>query len=557
LAPKWPRTLEGTIEVGTFLEFLKNLGTVRLAIMGVVFVALALFFVFMTTRLTGSNMNLLFSNLDTADSSQVVAQLAQQNIPYEIKNKGTEIFVPSDKVNSARISLASQGLPSSGTVGYEIFDDASALGTTNFMQNISLVRALEGELARTIRSLKVVHSARVHLVLPKRQLFSRDKQSATASVILRLRGSGRLAGEKIAAVQHLVASAVPDLSPDRVAVVDDKGNLLARGDDTDNDAVRVNSLIERKIALETRLTQELTQLLIKSVGPGKVHVRIEADLDFDRISTTEETYNPDGQVVRSTRTIDENASSQESENRTVTVQTNIPDGGQDGQGGPKASTRETKIDESVNFEISKKITNFAREIGTIKRLSVAVLIDGDMVENANGDMEYKPRTTTQMENIAKLVTSAIGFNEDRGDTVEVINMQFADQHLEVEVPLDLFFGLQKNDLLRIAEVVVLSILAILVILLVVRPLVSRAFEALPAAAAAAEQKLLAEAALAAPALTAPEGPPDAIDEFEELIDIDRVEGRVKASSVKKVGEIVEKHPEEALSIIRNWMYQES
>ena len=179
-----------------------------------------------------------------------------------------------------------------------------------------------------------------------------------------------------------------------------------------------------------------------------------------------------------------------------------------------------------------------------------------MVENADGDLEYQARPGPEMENLAKLVSSAIGFNEGRGDTIEVINMRFADQHLDVEEPLDLFFGLQKNDLLRIAEVVVLSILAILVILLVVRPLVSRAFEALPAAAAAAEQKLLEEAALMAPAIAAPESiPPGAMDEFEELID--RVEGRVKASSVKKVGEIVEKHPEEALSIIRNWMYQEA
>lgn len=543
--------------MGTFLDILKNLGTVRLAIMGVVFVALALFFIFMTSRLTGTNMDLLFSNLDSADSNQIIAQLQQQSVRYEIKNNGAQIFVPADKVGSTRIALASQGLPGGGTVGYEIFDDASALGTTNFMQNISLVRALEGELARTIRSLKSVHSARVHLVMPKRQLFSRDKQSATASVILKMRGSGKLNNDRVAAIQHIIASAVPDLDPARVSIVDDKGNLLARGDDTDSESVRSNSLIERKIALETRLTRQLTDLLTKSVGPGKVHIRIDAELDFDRISTTEETFNPDGQVVRSTRTIDENQSSEELENQTVTVQTNLPDGAQDSQGGPRASSREGKTDEQVNFEISKKITNFAREIGTIKRLSVAVLIDGTMVENADGDLEYKDRTTAEIDNLAKLVSSAIGFNEDRGDILEVINMQFADQHLEVEIPLDLFFGLQKNDLLRIAEYIVLSIVAILVILLVVRPLVSRAFEALPAVAAAAEQKLLEEAAIAAPAIAAPEGPPDGIDEFEELIDIDRVEGRVKASSVKKVGEIVEKHPEEALSIIRNWMYQET
>jgi len=536
--------------VGNFIDFLRNLGTVRVAIMGVVFAALILFFIFMMTRITGSSMDLLFSNLDPADSNEIITQLQQKNIPYDVKENGGQIFIPSDKVASMRIALASQGLPSGDSIGYEIFDDTNALGTTNFMQNISLVRALEGELARTIRSLKSVHSARVHLVLPKRQMFSREKQSATASVILKMRGSGKLAGERIAAVQHLVASAVPELDPVRVAIVDDKGNLLAKGDKTDT--VRADSLIERKIALELRLARELTELLAKSVGPGKVHVRIDADLDFDRISTTEETYDPDGQVVRSTRTIDENMTSEESQNQTVTVQTNLPDG-QENQGGPKASSRESKTDEQVNFEITKKITNFAREIGAIKRLSVAVLVDGNMVENSEGVKEYKPRPANEMENLTKLVSSAIGYNKERGDTVEVVNMKFADQSLDTDEPLDLFFGLQKEDLLRMTEVTVLSILAILVILLIVRPLVSRAFESLPATAADADQKLIEDGGIATPALSGPEG----VDEFDELIDIERIEGRVKASALKKVGEIITNNPEEALSIIRSWMYKDA
>ena len=494
-------------------------------------------------------MDLLFSNLNSSDSNEIITQLQQKNIPYDVKENGSQIFIPSSKVASLRIALASQGLPSGESIGYEIFDDTSALGTTNFMQNIALVRALEGELARTIRSLKSVHSARVHLVLPKRQMFSREKQTATASVILKMRGSNKLSGERIAAVQHLVASAVPELDPIRVAIVDDKGNLLAKGDKTDT--VHADSLIERKIALELRLARELTELLSKSVGPGKVHVRIDADLDFDRISTTEETYDPDGQVVRSTRSIDENMTSEESENQTVTVETNLPDG-QGNQGGPKASTRESKTDEQVNFEITKKITNFAREIGAIKRLSVAVLVDGDTVVNTNGIKEYKPRPAPEMENLTKLVSSAIGFNKERGDTVEVVNMKFADQRLDTDKPLDLFLGLQKEDLLRITEVTVLSILAILVILLIVRPLVSRAFESFPGATAGSDQNLIADGTLASPALSAP----SEFEDYEELIDIETIEGRVSKSALNKVGDIISSNPEEALAIVRGWMYDE-
>jgi len=538
--------------VGNFTEFLRNLGTVRIAIMGVVFVALMLLFIFLTTRLTGTSMELLFSNLEPADSNQIIMQLQQQNIPYDLKENGREIFVPNDKVGTTRIALASQGLPSGASVGYEIFDNSSSLGTTNFMQDISLVRALEGELARTIRSLKAVHSARVHLVLPKRQMFSREKQSATASVILKMRGNNKLTGERIAAVQHLVASAVPELDPNRVAIVDDKGNLLARGDETQSDTVQANTLIERKIALELRLTRELTEFLVKSVGPGKIQVRVDASLDFDRLSTTEETYDPDGQVVRSTRTIDESQTSEETESQAVTVQTNLPDGAQDGAGSPKASNREAKTDEQVNFEISKKITNFAREIGSIKRLSIAVLVDGTMVKNAEGAMEYKARPPAEMDNISKLVASAIGFNEERGDTLEVVNMRFASQGLGTDEVQDLIFGLPKEDLLKIAEIFVLGILAILVILLVVRPLVSRAFEILPATSSA--QQLIEDGTLSTPALS---GPDSMTPDIEELIDIERIEGRVKAESLRKVETFIAENPEEALSIIRSWMYQET
>ena len=203
--------------------------------------------------------------------------------------------------------------------------------------------------------------------------------------------------------------------------------------------------------------------------------------------------------------------------------------------------------------MSKKIINHVREVGIINRLSVAVLIDGVRGIEDN-EPTYQPRSEAEMELLATLVRGAIGFNADRGDTVEVINMEFADVVVE-GIELELFFGLDKNDLLRMAEVLVLSIVAILVILLVVRPLVSRAFESIPSAAAAGERLLTDQAG----ALTAPGIPSEVTvgeERFEELIDIDRVEGRVKASSVNKVGGLVEKHPEEALSIVRSWMYQE-
>ena len=539
--------------MGTLVTFLKSMGTARLAVMGVMLVAMTFFFIFMITRLTGSNLQLLYSDLSLSDQNAITAQLTSRGIPFEVQ--GNQLLVPAQQVGSLRMAMAAEGLPLGGVAGYAIFDDASSLGTTNFMQNIQLVRALEGELAKSIRSLESVKNARVHLVMSRRQLFTRDKPSASAAVVLKMRGAATLTSEQIASIQHLVASAISELDPSRVSIVDNKGKLLATGNETDSELARSNDLVARRVNFENRIVNELTELLEKSVGVGNSKVSINADLDFDRISTTEEIFDPDGQVVRSSNTIEETSRGEESEaEQPVGVQQNLPDANQEG-GGAKSSNTESRTEEVTNFEISKKITNHVRESGLINRLSVAVLIDGELIEQEGGEVVYRKRTDEEMDNLAKLVSSAIGYNAERGDTVEVINMRFVEEEVDLEEPLDLFFGLQKNDLVRIAEILVLLILAVLAILLVVRPLLTRAFEALPAAAAEAEQRLLAEAAGMA-AIEGPEAPVEEPD-YEELIDIDRVEGRVQSSSIKKVGEIVDKHPDEALSIIRNWMYQEA
>ncbi len=544
---------------------LRNLGPMRLAIMGAVMVGLIGFFIFLITKLTTPSMELLYGELESSDSASIQSRLQSMSIPYELKQGGAQILVPANDVGRARLSLANEGLPGGGSIGYEIFDDADSLGTTNFMQNVNLVRALEGELARTIQTLSSVKDARIHLVMPKRELFSREKQEPSASVVLRMRGAVRLNSEQVSAVQHLVAAAVPGLNPSRVSIVDNKGKLLAGGfeDEDDVGAMAAKAEEQRRI-LENRLGRTIEELLERTVGFGKVRAEVHAEVDFDRISTQSEEFNPDGQVVRSTQTVEQSASSRDTEGQSpVSVGTNLPDPTAGAGESQSSAAADNRTEETVNFEISKKIINHVRETGIVKRLSVAVLLDGNRVKNEDGDLVYQPRSEAEMELLATLVRGSIGFNADRGDTVEVINMEFAEFE-EPEEKLELFFGLGKNDLLRIAEILVLAIVALLVILLVVRPLVSRAFESIPSAAAASERLLAEQAAGLAPALAGPgapgvPAPTEGMEEeqFEELIDIDRVEGRVKASSVKKVAEIVEKHPDEALSIVRAWMYQEA
>lgn len=543
----------------TFGQTLRNLGPMRIAVMGGVVIGLVAFFIYLTSRLATPQLSLLYGDMDSEDSTRIASQLKSSGIPYEVRSNGSQVYVPADKVANLRLTMANQGMPSGGSMGYEIFDNTDNLGTTAFTQNINLVRALEGELARSITTIGSVRSARVHLVLPRRAVFSRVRQEPSASIVLKMRGAGRLAAGQVAAIQHLVAAAIPGLNPNRISIIDNKGTLLARGTDGKDGSAMANNAEEKRIGLQNRLARNIEEMLEVTLGPGKVRAEVSAEMDFDRISISEETFNPDGQVVRSTQSVEETTSSSEADTSgAVTVAGSLPDANQ-GNDGANSSAAESRTEETVNFEISKKVINHVREPGILKRLSVAVLVDGIYTEGADGNSTYKPRDIKEMELLATLVRGAIGFDADRGDSVEVINMKFVVVEEDTTLQVDFFFGLEKEDLLRMAEILVLSIVAILVLLLVVRPLVTRAFEAIPSAASAASEAAarLAEqnatAALAGPNMGMDGGNEN---EFEDMIDLERIEGRVKASSVKKVGEIVHKHPEEALSIIRSWLYQE-
>ena len=532
----------------TLILAFKNLGPARVGVISAVLLGMLGFFIFLIMRLGSPSMVLLYGELSSSDSSQIVSQLQGMGVPFELKNNGAQVLVPNERALKLRITLAEKGVPSGGSLGYELFDDQDSIGNTNFVQNINLIRALEGELSRTIQTLTKVRAARVHLVLPKRELFSREKQQPSASITLK--ASGQLDAEQVAAIQHLVAAAVPSLEPTRVSIVDSRGKLLARGFEDDPATSLTQKAEERRRKFESRMGRTIEQLLEKTVGNGKVRAEIKAEMDFDRISTVNEKYNPDGQVVRSTQSIEESNTTRDTEGaQPVTVGTNLPDPGSAGSTA-SSTADQNRAEETVNFEISKQIVNHVREAGIVKRLSVAVLIDGIRGFDEGGQPTYKPRSETEMELLATLVRGAIGFNADRGDTVDVINMEYADWHEEME-GIGPFFGIDKNDLLHMAEVLVLSIVAILVILLVVRPLVSRAFDTISPVAAMGE-RLLADQAGAALA-----GPEEFEEEIEELIDIDRVEGKVKSSSAKQIGDFVDKYPEEALSIIRGWMHQRS
>jgi flagellar M-ring protein fliF len=534
--------------VNNFIQSIKNLSPGRLASIAAIVIFLISFFVYLATKLNTGDYAVLYTDLEMEDAKQIVQHLETANIKYRLTKNGTEILVPEEDVNKMRIDTADLAMASKGSnVGYEIFDNTDALGSTNFVQNVNLIRALEGELARTIRSVDHIKSARVHLVLPKREMFSREEQMPTASVVIKTDG-GKLSLESIHSIQQLIAAAVPKLDVKNVSIVDSAGNLLTNNFE-DEEAVTVANNEALRLEQERKMSLQVQNLLEKSVGEGKVRAQVNLDMDFDQIVTNEEIYDPDSQVVRSQATVTDNSTTDNVE-QPVSVAQNIPNGDMVAAGTGSVS-RKSRTEETVNYEISKVVRNKVKNSGTIKRLGVAVIVDGIYERNAEGKVVYRDRTPEEMEQIRSLVKSAVGFDAERGDMVEVANMKFASNQPEIEeVNEVLIMGFTKDELIRIAEGIGVAIVAILVILLVIRPLINNAFET---NTANGEGRLLGDNAeednlLLSNFLNEEDG------EIDELINMNKIDGRIKVSSLKKINDIVEKNPDAAVNIIRGWLY---
>lgn len=557
--------------MNNFVATLKQLGPVRLGIMGAILASLLVFFAFVSAHISSPGaMKLLYDNLSGMDSGAMTAKLDEAKIPYEVSSDGTRIMVPDSDVGKARMMLARDGLPNGGTMGYEIFDQQSGFGTTSFVQNINQVRALEGELSRTIDAVQGVQSARVHLVLPERELFSRESRPASASVFLALKPGASLDRGNILAIQSLVASAVPQLKAQGVTVIDSHGVLLARGGEDDDSAMPVKA-DEMRRNYEQRLAHAVEDIVGRTVGYGRVHATVSADLDFNRVSTNSEIYDPEGQVARSTQTVSDKNTERQSSSSEVSVQNNLP--GIAGTSDETPTSEGNRSEETTNYEISKTVKNMVSEVGTVKKLSVAVLIDGIYTETKKKDDKgketdetiktYQPRSQEELDKITLLVKSAVGFDEKRGDSIDVANMQFAEVDTGgVAANSNLLFGFERSELLNAAEVLAVAILAVLVILLVVQPMIGRLLAAENMAPRGDDRKAGPEMLPGRPATPAlagpsPQMPKPQMAEEDTLIDMSRVEGKVKASSVKKVEDIVNSYPAETVSVIRSWMSQET
>ena len=432
------------------------------------------------------DMQVLFANLAVDDASGIIDKLKDAKVPYETTNGGTTVLVPNAQVHDLRLEMAGQGLPHGGGVGYEIFD-RTTMGMSDFVQKLNYRRALQGELARTITQMPEVDRARVHLAIPERRLFATEQDRARASVVVSLRASQTLTKAQVQGVVHLVSSSVEGLQARDVTVVDGHGNLLSNTS-TDESAGRSGTQMEFQRTLEKDIETRIQTMLERIVGVNKAVVRVSSLLDFRKIETTEERYDPNGQVVRSEQRGQERSSGVNGTSGGVPgVESNVP-GGTEVDGGQTSSNNNQTKNETVNYEISRTVSRIVEPTGTIKKLSVAVLVDGTYEGGKAGEAtseqpkKYVARSEEEMKRIEDIVKKAMGYSPDRQDQVEVVSIQFG---LGVEEPVGTAVEATPDAAkvwMPYARYAVGGVLFFLILFMVVRPLMTMLVESAPASA---------------------------------------------------------------------------
>jgi len=532
---------------------------------------------------------LLFSGLDLEEAAEISNRLDTAGVAYTLEGGGSAIFVDAARVEDARMMLSEQGLPTRGSIGWEIFDKSSALGETQFVLNIKKLRAMEGELARSIASYDMVQSARVHLSIPDKPLFQQNSEKPKAGVVLQLAGN-MIPAEKVRAIRNLIAAQVPGLDISAVTVTSTDGRLLAAATDETGSggAGGGSSADERRSAMEESYRRKVLDVIENIAGPEAAKVTVSIEADFNKVTQSSETFNPDSRVVRSETTVED------SENDTsmapgeeTTVANNVPDGAEAGAAAqPQNQRTASRTEATINYEMDKTVRTEIIEGGAIRRLSVAVAIDQVRIPGeAGAPATWQDRSPAEIARITALVKSAVLFNEQRGDVVTVESAPFArpDVALDAGEPPGAF-DFDKFDLVRIGEILALALTALALVFFVLRPLVAglmskpgsedlppeiRALKGAKRAKAivdyqaslAAQQAAQAASENGVRTVTLPEGRAVGFDvampeRLDAGVDVARVAGQVKASSIKKISEVVAKHPDESVGIIRAWMSEE-
>ena len=468
----------------------------------------------------------LFYDMSSSETGIVVEKLKESKVSYKLENGGTKILVPTDQVQELRLNLARQGLPESGLVGYEIFD-RSNLGMSNFVQQINYRRALEGELSRTLNQMEEIRNARVHIVIPEEKLFKEDELSPTASVILTLAGTSGLSQSHIKGIARLISSSVEGLVPERVTIIDSYGNVLSKGESSNSVLASTSDRLELQKAVETELIAKSQEMLESIVGKGNSITRVNAQLDFETIELTREIYDPDGQVVRSEQFTNTTATG------TDTAQT-------------------SKESATTKYEINRTVEKVMNAAGGIERLTIAVLINGKYVkyDDPNGgknfEMRYEPRSEKEITDLTNIVKTAVGFDEARGDKIEVIGMKFDESGKGVNVSAieETGFELDYIDLSKKVGIVLIA----LVVLFLLRSMSKNAGRGKGLSSMQANYPVLSAAKAGTIALPDDSSLPKLGESvLPEAIERNKIQSQISRYSVDQAPE--------ATSLLRSWLME--
>ncbi|PLP56967.1 flagellar M-ring protein FliF [Mesorhizobium loti] len=439
---------------------LQDFGTKRLAIMaGIALLTLAVIGIG-SVYLNRPSYETLYVGLERSDVNQIGMVLSEAGFNFDVGSDGTSVLVPVGTTAKARMLLAEKGLPTSANAGYELFDKVGSLGLTSFMQQVTRVRALEGEIARTIQSLAGIKAARVHIVMSERANFRREEQQPSASVVIRYAGID--GGKAAMSIRHLVAAAVPGLSAEKVTVLDSAGNLLAAGDDPSNTSAVRSLGVERTV--ESQIEDNIRRALTPYLGPDNFRASVKADVNTDTRQTEETIFDPESRVERSVQTVKANENSNQRQAATpATVEQNLPETQAAASDGPQSSSRNDRKEEITNYEInSKKIATVSNGY-TVTKMSIAVVVNQQRLMSVLGKDAKPEQIAQRVADIKKMVASATGLDEKRGDVIDVSAVEFIDgldgQELAAPGILDAVAGYTGSLINAVAFIVVVFLVA--------------------------------------------------------------------------------------------------
>lgn len=535
------------------IESIRKLGLVRVAMLVAVTIGVLGAFVMLELHGTAaSRMTVLASDLDPQSTRQVVDELEHRKIPYRVDAASGEILVAASELTNARTALGKTGLSASGTTGYEIFDRGNDMALTDFDQQVKLTRALEGELSRTITSVRGITHARVHIVLPHRQPFEHQRAEAQASVMLTLSGRGALSSEAVQSVVNLIAAGVPGLRPQNITVVDSNLHLLSQAGDADDAKTRSDRSEEVRQKTEARLSQAVELMLERSLGVGHVHAEASIRMNFDKVNETSEKFDPDSPVVRSTQNVTSNNKTTEKAG-SVSVQNNLPNAD---AANNATGSQEAKQEETTNYEITKTVRAIVHDQPQVERITLAVMVDGIDEVGADGKHTWRARDQAEIDQITKLVKSAIGYDEKRGDRLDVVSMPFTST---VDVPdtgAAARPAIQNSELMSFVQIIAFGVIGLVIIVLTARSIYANLNRPPATITMASADNMLASggSALGSGGGGGGGGSGEAGQAMladDSTVAVGNVQ--VKASSIRKVVQLVENHPNETLAIIRGWM----